>query len=239
MIMVQNLTKIYGKNTVLDNVSLTFQEGTIYGLVGANGCGKTTLMRCICGFSRPTSGYVVVNGCLIGKEKFSKRGIPPTSDELFEKSYQTVADFAPSTGVIIEEPGFLAHETGLKNLLLLANMSGKADKARAMEVMRLLGLDPNDRKPVGKYSLGQRQRLGFAQAFMENPKVLILDEPFNAMDKVAMEEVHGLLQKFKAQGKIIILASHSAADIEKACDVVFEMENGRLNLVKKEISFLQ
>lgn len=137
-------------------------------------------------------------------------------------------DFAPSTGAIIESPGFLNNETGLNNLMLLANMSGLADRKRARDVMTQLCLDPDEKKPVGKYSLGMRQRLGFAQAFMENPNVLILDEPFNAMDKVSMEEVHGLLQEFKSSGKTILLASHSAADIEKACDVVYSMEKGKL-----------
>lgn len=100
--------------------------------------------------------------------------------------------------------------------------------------MAILGLDPDEKKPVGQYSLGQRQRLGFAQAIMENPNVLILDEPFNAMDKESMEDVHGLLRKFKAEGKTIILASHSAPDIQKACDVVYEMENGGLTLASRK-----
>ena len=108
------------------------------------------------------------------------------------------------------------------------------DEKQIRAIATELGLDPDDKKPVGKYSLGQRQRLGFAQAFMENPNVLILDEPFNAMDKASMEEVHDLLQKFKSQGKIIILASHSAADIQKACDVVYEMENGELTLASQK-----
>lgn len=231
MIQIRNLSKVYGKKTVLRELSMTFEPGQIYGLVGVNGCGKTTLMRCICGFSQPTSGYVIVNGCLVGGRQALRRnpelrsGNPP---------YQTMADFAPSTGVIIETPGFLNHETGLKNLLLLAEMSGRADRADARRAMTMLGLDPDEKKPVGQYSLGMRQRLGFAQAFMENPSVLILDEPFNAMDKESMEEVHTLLQQFKAQGKTIILASHSAADIEKACDAVYEMEDGRLTLVQAQ-----
>ena len=173
MILIHNLSKVYGQNTVLKNISMRFDEGKIYGLIGTNGCGKTTLMRCICGFSQPTTGYVI----------------------------------APSTGVIIESPGFLNNETGLNNLLLLANMSGRADRVAARQAMTTLGLDPDEKKPVGKYSLGQRQRMGFAQAFMENPDVLILDEPFNAMDKASMEEVHDLLQKFKTEGKTVILAS--------------------------------
>ena len=116
--------------------------------------------------------------------------------------------------------------------MLLADMSGKVDKAAARKAMVTLGLGPDEKKPVGKYSLGQRQRLGFAQAFMENPDVLILDEPFNAMDKASMEEVHDLLQQFKRDGKTIILASHSATDIEKACDIVYEMEKGNLNVIQ-------
>ena len=134
-----------------------------------------------------------------------------------------VSDFAPSTGVIIETPGFLPHETGLQNLMLLAAMSGRADRLRVRRAMIELGLDPDEKKPVWKYSLGQRQRLGFAQAFMEDPDVLILDEPFNAMDKASMEEVHDLLQRFKAQDKTVLLAS----------DVIYEMEDGGLHLVKQ------
>ena len=232
MILIQNLSKAYGKNSVLKNISIQFEEGHIYGLVGANGCGKTTLMRCICGFSQPTSGYVIVNKCLIGNKLALKRN--PELRQSGHPPFTSMADFAPSTGVIIESPGFLPNETGLKNLMLLADMSGKGDKASAQKVMSMLGLDPDEKKPVGKYSLGQRQRLGFAQALMDDPDVLILDEPFNAMDKASMEEVHGLLQQFKSNGKTIILASHSAADIEKACDVVYEMEKGGLALTQGE-----
>lgn len=232
MISIYGLTKIYGKNTILKRISVEFKEGIIYGLIGTNGCGKTTLLRCICGFSKPTTGYVIVNECLVGNKEALKRN--PELRNAVMSPYKTIADFAPSTGVIIESPGFLPNESGLKNLLLLADMSGLADRVSARKAMIMLGLDPDDKKPVGKYSLGQRQRLGFAQAIMENPKVLILDEPFNAMDKASMEEVHDLLQKFKAQGKIIILASHSAADIQKACDVVYEMENGELTLASRK-----
>ena len=230
MITIQNLSKRYGNNTVLKDISIQLEAGKIYGLVGANGCGNTTLMRCSCGFSHPTTGYVVVNGCLIGNKAALKRN--PDLKKAANPPYKTMADFSPSTGVIIESPGFLPNETGLRNLMLLADMSGKVDKATARRAMVTLGLGPDEKKPVGKYSLGQRQRLGFAQAFMENPDVLILDEPFNAMDKASMEEVHDLLQQFKRDGKTIILASHSAADIEKACDIVYEMENGNLNVIR-------
>lgn len=231
MILIHNLSKVYGQNTVLKKISMRFDEGKIYGLIGSNGCGKTTLMRCICGFSQPTSGYIVVNGCLIGGRSALRRN--PELAKADAGIISRVSDFAPSTGVIIETPGFLPHETGLQNLMLLAAMSGRADRLRARRAMIELGLDPDEKKPVWKYSLGQRQRLGFAQAFMEDPDVLILDEPFNAMDKASMEEVHDLLQRFKAQDKTVLLASHSAEDIARACDVIFEMEDGKLHLAKQ------
>ena len=231
MILIHNLSKVYGQNTVLKNISMRFDEGKIYGLIGTNGCGKTTLMRCICGFSQPTSGYIVVNGCLIGGRSALRRN--PELAKADPDIIGRVSDFAPNTSVIIETPGFLPHETGLRNLMLLAAMSGRADRLRVRRAMIELGLDPDEKKPVWKYSLGQRQRLGFAQAFMEDPDVLILDEPFNAMDKASMEEVHDLLQRFKAQDKTVLLASHSAEDIARACDVIFEMEDGELHLVKQ------
>ena len=204
MIHLENLYKQYKKQTVLDHLTVTFDKGTIYGLVGPNGCGKTTLMRCICGFTRPTGGTVTVNGKLIGKD----------------------CDFAPFTGIIIETPGFLPRYSARRNLAILAGISGKATKERIDEVIRLVGLDPENRKAVGKYSLGMRQRLGIAQAIMEDPQILILDEPFNGLDKDGVKDIHALLQDQKAHGKTIILASHSAADIEQACDVVYEMHNG-------------
>ena len=224
MIFLNHLTKTYKDNCVLRDITVTFESGHIYGLVGTNGCGKTTLMRCICGFSRPTKGYVVMNGCLIGG-KAALECVRASEENVF---FENCADFAPRTGVIIESPGFLMHETGLNNLLLLASMSGRADRESVRRAMRKMGLDPDEKKPVGRYSLGMRQRLGFVQALMEDPDTLILDEPFNAMDKTSMEEVHSLLQDCRAQGKTILLASHSAADIEKACDVVYEMKGGRL-----------
>lgn len=209
MIRIDKLTKTYGDEQVLQNISVIFESGYIYGLIGANGCGKTTLMRCVCGFSRPTSGTVYVADKQIGKD----------------------VDFAPSTGIIIENPGFLPHYSGLRNLLILASISGKATKERAMEVMKLVGLDPDMTKPVGKYSLGMRQRLGIAQAIMENPDHLMLDEPFNGLDKAAMVEIRTLFQTLKQQGKTIILVSHYAQEIEDNCDIVFEIIKGQLSRV--------
>ncbi|NLD03688.1 MAG: ATP-binding cassette domain-containing protein [Clostridiales bacterium] len=209
MILIEKLTKRYGEATIFEQVDLTLHPGTISGLVGENGCGKTTLMRCICGFTKPTEGRVTVLDQVIGKD----------------------VDFAPSTGVIIENSGFLNHYSARQNLALLADISGKADKRRIDEVIRLVGLDPDSKKHVGKYSLGMTQRLAIAQAIMEDPDILILDEPFNGLDKQGQADIHDLLQSLKAQGKTILLASHSAGDISRACDMIFEFLHGKITKV--------
>ena len=209
MILIEKLTKRYGEATIFEQVDLTLHPGTISGLVGENGCGKTTLMRCICGFTKPTEGRVTVLDQVIGKD----------------------VDFAPSTGVIIENSGFLNQYSARQNLALLADISGKADKRRIDEVIRLVGLDPDSKKHVGKYSLGMTQRLAIAQAIMEDPDILILDEPFNGLDKQGQADIHDLLQSLKAQGKTILLASHSAGDISRACDMIFEFLHGKITKV--------
>jgi ABC-2 type transport system ATP-binding protein len=206
MIRVENLSKSYGQSSIFEGISLTLHSGTISGLVGENGCGKTTLMRCICGFTRPSSGTVTVLDKVIGKD----------------------VDFAPSTGIILESSGFLPHFSARKNLHLLADISGLKDKTRIDTVIRLVGLDPESKKSIGKYSLGMCQRLGIAQAIMENPQILILDEPFNGLDKDGVADIHKLLQELKSQGKIILLASHNSKDISLACDVVYEFRKGKL-----------
>lgn len=175
MIEIQNLTKIYKKQTVLNDVNLRLEMGKICGLVGVNGSGKTTLMRCIAGFAKPTKGKVVVDGCIVGKD----------------------IDFPDKMGVIIENPGFLPSYNAFFNLKILSRVSGKAADERIRKVITEMGLDPDNLKPVGQYSLGMRGRLGIAQAIMENPDYLILDEPFNGLDQDGVEDVHQLLQKLK------------------------------------------
>lgn len=224
MISISHLTKNYGKACILDDITVDFEKGHIYGLVGPNGCGKTTLMRCIAGFTQPSSGTVTIDGVLIGAKRISN----PKGDTAARAK---VLDFAPSTGIIIETPNFLPHYSGVKNLLMLCGISGKANRTRVDEVIRMVGLNPEDKKAVGKYSLGMRQRLGIAQAIMENPNILILDEPFNGLDADGVREIHMLLQTLKSEGKIIILASHSALDISRACDFVYSMRNGKLELL--------
>lgn len=202
-IVVEHVYKSFGKEKVLKDVSLIISPGKIYGIVGNNGSGKTVLMKCICGFMRPDKGKIYVDGKRIGKD----------------------ADFPDSIGVIIETPGFIPHETGYKNLKILAGLKGIVDKEQIRETIKKVGLNPDMKKPVSKYSLGMRQRLGIAQAIMENPTTLILDEPFNGLDKNGVAEMRLLLKELKKQGKAILLASHNARDIEELCDEVHDMED--------------
>ena len=201
-ISVSHVYKSFGKETVLHDVSLTVGRGEIAGLVGNNGSGKTVLMKCICGFLHPERGEITVSGKRIGRD----------------------CDFPQSLGLIIETPGFLPSMSGYRNLRTLAALRGLIGKAEILDTLRRVGLYDARHKSVSKYSLGMRQRLGLAQAIMENPDVLILDEPFNALDAKAVGEMRALLLDLKSQGKTILLASHNAEDIRTLCDHVHEME---------------
>lgn len=202
-IVVEHVSKAFGKEQVLKDVNLTIPAGKIYGVVGNNGSGKTVLMKCICGFLKPDGGRIFVNGQQVGKE----------------------CDFPDGLGVIIETPGFLPNISGYENLKILASLKARIGKKEITETIRRVGLDPSMKKPVSKYSLGMRQRLGIAQAIMEDPGVLILDEPFNGLDKAGVSQMRELLRELKMQGKSILLASHNAQDIEELCDAVHEMED--------------
>ena len=206
IISVENLTKKFGDVTVLENINLSFERGKIYGIVGRNGSGKTVLFKLIIGYLKPTSGRVVVCGKEIGKD----------------------GDFADNIGIIIENPGFLNGYTGFKNLEYLASIRNVIGKEEIRESMEKVGLDPCNNKRVGKYSLGMKQRLGIAQAIMENPEILILDEPMNGLDNQGVEDVRRILMGLRDEGKTIILASHNKEDIEILCDEVYEMDQGRL-----------
>lgn len=198
-IEVEHIDKSFGKEQVLQDISFSIPYGSIYGVVGNNGSGKTVLMKCICGFMKCDRGVIRVNGRQVGKE----------------------VDFPDHMGVIIETPGFIPNLSGYKNLKVLAALKGRIGKTEIRKTMQRVGLNPDMRKPVTKYSLGMRQRLGIAQAIMENPDVLILDEPFNGLDKYGVAQMRNLLKELKAQGKAILLASHNAQDIEELCDHVF------------------
>lgn len=205
MIEVKNVNVTIGKNEILQDISAVFETGKIHGLIGRNGSGKTVLMKCICGFMKPTSGEVFVGGKQIGKE----------------------VDFAPDTGVIIETPGFVPFYSGYRNLKILAGLNHKIGKEEIEEAMRTVGLNPKLKRHVKKYSLGMRQRLGIAQAIMEKPKLLILDEPFNGLDKEGVEQMRTYFLELKKQGVTILLSSHTSEDIKLLCDTVTEMEKGK------------
>ena len=209
-IQVKNLSKDFGQDRVLKCVTRDFESGKIHGIVGNNGSGKTVLMKCICGFLLPTEGTVIVNGRRVGKD----------------------VDFPPDLGVIIETPGFLPGVTGVKNLEILASLNKKIGLSEIADAIRRVGLDPNMKKPVGKYSLGMRQRLGIAQAIMENPKLLILDEPLNGLDKHGVAEMRKLIKGLSAEGKTILLASHNQGDIDELCDTVCEMDAGVMTAIR-------
>jgi len=206
VIRVENVTKKFGDVIALDRINISFKAGKIYGIIGRNGSGKTVLFKTIIGYLKPTGGRVVVGEKEIGKD----------------------IDFADNMGIIIENPGFIRHYTGYKNLEYLASIRRLIGKDEIRESMERVGLDPDSRKKVGKYSLGMRQRLGIAQAIMEKPDILILDEPMNGLDNQGVDDVRNILLKLKDEGKTIILASHNKEDIEILCDEVHEMEHGKL-----------
>lgn len=204
-VKLENLCKKFNQETVLKNVNADFRSGKIYGIVGKNGSGKTVLFKTIVGFIRPTSGHVYVKGKEIGVD----------------------ADFAENVGVIIETPGFLSQYSAYKNLEFLASIRNRISKQQIKDAIEAVGLDAESSKKVGKFSLGMRQRLGIAQAIMENPDLIILDEPMNGLDKNGIHIVKEVLENLKREGKTVILASHYAEDAE-ICDEVYEMEDGVL-----------
>ena len=210
MIKAENVCLTLQKNEILKNVSIHFERGKIHGLIGRNGSGKTMLMKCICGFVKPTSGEITVDGKRIGKD----------------------CDFPNNAGIIIETPGFIPYYSGVKNLKLLADLRKKITTDDIRSTMKQVGLDPDLKRHVRKYSLGMRQRLGLAQAIMENPDLLILDEPMNGLDKDGVVDMRKYLLDLKAQGKTILIASHSAEDIDVLCDTVCEMDKGKLEKIR-------
>jgi len=209
VIQVTDLVKSFGKETVLHHINVNFASGKIHGIIGRNGSGKTMLMKCICGFIPVTSGKVTVFGKVIGKD----------------------VDIPDNIGAIIETPGFLPEYSAYRNLKFLADINGKASKENIRNAMQSVGLDPDSKKHVGKFSLGMRQRLGLAQAIMEDPDLLILDEPMNGLDKDGVQDMRRYLLQLKEQGKTILLASHSAEDISVLCDTVCEMDKGKLTII--------
>lgn len=210
IIEIKNLNKNFKENQVLNNINITFESGQIHGIIGRNGSGKTVLIKIICGLINATSGTVTV----------------------FDKEVGRGKAFPQDIGFIIEAPGFIPTETGLKNLIYLASIQKKIGKKEIEDSMNLVGLDPYNKKPVSKYSMGMKQRLGIAQAIMENPKLLILDEPMNGLDKSGVDDMRQYIKTFKEQGKTVILISHNSEDISTICDTVCEIDQGTLTKIR-------
>ena len=205
-INIENLTKILDQNKVLDNINLEFKEGKIYGIIGRNGSGKSLLFKTICGFLTPTSGKVYINDIDI---------------------YQTKT-FPPSTRALIEKPNFINSLTGFENLKLLADIKKDVGIKEIEDTLELVNLQNEKSKKFGKYSLGMKQKLGIVSVLMENPKIIILDEPFNGIDKSSIQQIKDYLLKIKSD-KIILIASHIESDISDLCDEIIEMDLGKIN----------
>lgn len=210
MIKLDMINKHYGAQHVLKDVCAEFEQGCIHGIVGRNGSGKTVMLRAICGLTHVDSGEITIDGRRIGKDM----------------------EVPPSLGAIINEPGLMPGHSAYQNLRLLSRVKGIATPERIRQVIRQVGLDPDSRKPARKFSLGMKQRLGIAQAIMEDPEILLLDEPMNGLDNAGVREMRELFKSLRAQGKTILLASHNPLDIDELCDTVCEMDAGVLKRVR-------
>lgn len=210
IIQVQDVSLKIQDASILNHISMEMEVGKIYGLVGRNGSGKTMLMKCICGFVKPTRGVILVNNRKVGVDM----------------------DFPENMGILIETPGFIPYYSGYRNLKLLADLRHPLKKEELNHYLELVGLDPTLSRHVGKYSLGMRQRLGLAQALMEEPEILMLDEPMNGLDKDGVADMRKLFLELKEAGKTMVIASHNADDIALLCDHVWELEKGNMEQLR-------
>lgn len=205
-IEIKNYTKILSKATVLNDISIKMDKGKVYGFQGYNGSGKTMLMRAICGLISPTKGEVIIDGKPLGKNN----------------------SFPESIGILIENPGFLPYYSGFENLKIIAQIKRRISDETIRKTMSKLGLDPYDKKKFGKYSLGMKQKLGIAAAIMEEPEIVILDEPFNALDEKSATIVGNEILNLREKGKLVILACHDSKELEYLCDEIFVIEEGKI-----------
>ncbi len=207
MIELKNVYKKFGENVVLNNINVKFTKNNIYGLIGRNGSGKTMILNTICGFVKPTSGEIIINNVNIYKNN----------------------TFPKNTRALIEGPKFLNNLTGYENLELLASINNKVGKKEIEKVLKEVNLFEEKDKIYSKYSLGMKQKLGIAQVLMENPDILIFDEPFNGLDEQSATKIRKNLLKQKEMGKIIIIATHIKEDIEQLCNKIYKIDAGKLN----------
>ena len=208
MIVLEHVTKRIHKNIVLRDIDMTFQEGMVYGLRGYNGSGKTMLLRIISGLIRPTNGRICIDGQILGKDM----------------------DFPSSMGVLIENPAFLDDFSGKENLEMIMSINKVIDENRLMGCLNEVGLTQSKDLKYKKYSLGMKQRLGIAAAFMEKPKLILLDEPTNALDEEGIQMLEKLINEMRDNNRIIIIASHEKDFLNKIADIVYLMDKGSICL---------
>ncbi|MGN0318398.1 MAG: ATP-binding cassette domain-containing protein [Lachnospira sp.] len=205
-ITISDYTKRIKGVNVLQNINLELESGNIYGLKGVNGSGKTMLMRAICGLILPTQGKVEIDGKELGKE----------------------ISFPPSVGLLLENPAFVNGYTGFKNLKMIAALKGIATDEDIRKALNKCGLDPDDKRTFRKYSLGMKQKLGIACAVMENPELIILDEPTNALDEKGVNMVRDMLMEYKNSGAMIIISCHDKEQLEYLSDNIIEIYEGKI-----------
>lgn len=211
-IIIKNLDKSFKNNKVLDDINIEFESGKIYGLFGPNGCGKTVLLKLLCGFYVPDRGNILYDNLDIFNEDM----------------------YAPNTRALIETPSFIGEYTAFENLKILAKIQNIINDNDILNCMEELGLSSIKNKRVSTLSLGYKQRLGIAQVLMENPEVMIFDEPFNTMDEDSFEDLKRILLKRKKSGKIIIISSHLKEELFDLSDVVYKFKNGRITVYDKK-----
>lgn len=203
---IDNVNKRIKGNTVLSNINAEFEGGKIYGLKGQNGCGKTMLMRIICGLIIPDDGKVMINNEILHKD----------------------IEFPRSIGALIENPAFLPRYTGFDNLKLLSSLQKGIGDTDIITALESVGLDPDDKRTYRKYSMGMRQKLGIANAIMGEPELIILDEPINALDEDSVEKVKEKLISLRKSGRLIVIACHDREELEYLANEVVEMKEGKI-----------
>lgn len=207
IIELNGVSKAFGVNKIYEDVNLKIIKGECVGFVGGNGTGKSVLFQLITGLLIPDSGSVTVNGNLLG---------------------QNNQDFPEGVGILINEPGYIDYYSGYKNLQLLAAIQGKTDDITIQKTMSLVGLNYMDKTPVKKYSMGMKQKLGIAQAIMENQDIVILDEPYNALDFRANKEITKILEHLKEEGKTVLITSHQHEYLKRLCDKIYCIDEGKV-----------